>query len=64
MQDDISKRSFARQLTDHDENSGHAMGPDGRKIAHSQEDLFENDLLDSYKERFFQQKFGGGQYMY
>ena len=64
MQDDVSKRSFVRQLTDHEESSGHAVGPDGRKIAYSQENLVENDLLDSYKERFFMEKFGNGQYQY
>lgn len=37
MQDDVSKRSFVRQLTDHEESSGHAIGPDGRKIAYSEE---------------------------
>lgn len=35
MQDDLSKRSFVRQLTDHEESSGHAIGPDGRRIAYS-----------------------------
>jgi len=35
MQDDVSKRSFVRQLTDHEESSGHAIGPDGRRIAYS-----------------------------
>lgn len=64
MNDDVSKRSFVRQLTDHDDNSGHALGPDGRKISYSQENLFDNDLLDSYKERFFMDKFGGGMYQY
>lgn len=64
MADDVSKRSFVRQLTDHEESSGHAMGPDGRKISYSQENLFDNDLLDSYKERFFMEKFGQGQFQY
>ena len=35
MQDDVSKSSFVRQLTDHEESSGHAIGPDGRRIAYS-----------------------------
>ena len=30
----------------------------------TQENLVENDLLDSYKERFFIEKFGNGQYQY
>lgn len=64
MQDDLSKRSFARQMTDHEDSSGHALGPDGRKISYSQENLYDNDLLDSYKERFFQYKFANGQFQY
>ena len=64
MQDDLSKRSFARQMTDHEDSEGHAIGPDGRKISYSQENLYENDLLDSYKERFFHYKYGKGQYQY
>ena len=53
----MSKRSFNRNLTDHENDSGHPMGLNGRKIAYSQQDKQDNDFIDSLKIQYFQKNY-------
>jgi len=49
MQEDITKRSFVRNLTELDDTSEHPVGINGKKIAFSQDEEYYNDIMDSHK---------------